>query len=159
MNGLLRFIVFLILWWLALGAWWMLLVGTNAGLELVAAACAASIGVAVAAGIRRRGLLRFRFEPRWLAKTLRAPWKVVREYGVVAWALALHLAHVRFVRSGYRAFPFPTGGADSLSTGRRAVATAADALSPNTIPIDMDCERGLVLRHELVPRKASNELP
>jgi len=39
------------------------------------------------------------------------------------------------------------------------VATEADALSPNGIPIDMDCERGVALRHELDPRHASDALP
>ena len=32
-----RTLRFVALWWLGLGGWWVLLVGTNAGLELVAA--------------------------------------------------------------------------------------------------------------------------
>jgi hypothetical protein len=40
------------LWWLALFVWWLLLVGTSAGLELVAGACAAVFGAALAAGLR-----------------------------------------------------------------------------------------------------------
>jgi hypothetical protein len=150
---------FAALWWLALAGWWVLLVGTNAGLELVAGACAAGVGTTFAVGVRRRRLLRFRFEARWLAKTLNAPWSVVSELGIVLWALALHLARVRPVRSAYRAFAFPAGRSDSVSAGRRAVATLADALSPNALPLDMDCERGVVLRHELDPRRASNDVP
>jgi hypothetical protein len=150
---------FVVLWWLALGGWWVLLVGTNAGLELVAGACAATLGTVVAVGVRGQRALRFRFEPRWLAKTLKEPWKVVRELGVVLWALTLHLARVRPVRSAYRAFPWPAGRADAVSAGRRAIATLADCLSPNTLPVDIDCERGVALRHELDPRRASNELP
>jgi hypothetical protein len=73
------------------------------------------------------------------------------------WALALHLASVRPVRSAYRARPFPTGRADPVSRGRRALVSAAAALSPNTIPVDMDCERGVLLRHELEPRRASSD--
>lgn len=151
--------LFVLLWWLALFGWWIVLVGTNAGLELLAGACAALLGTLVAAGLRRQRLLRFRFEARWLAKTLKAPWKVVQELGVVFWALALHLVGVRAINSAYRALPFPTGRADAVSAGRRAVATEADALSPNGIPIDMDCERGVALRHELDPRHASDALP
>jgi len=83
--------LFVLLWWLALFGWWIVLVGTNAGLELLAGACAALLGTLVAAGLRRQRLLRFRFEARWLAKTLKAPWKVVQELGVVFWALALRL--------------------------------------------------------------------
>jgi hypothetical protein len=149
---------FVALWWLALGGWWVLLVGTNAGLELIAGACAAVLGTGLALGVRRR-LLRFRFEPRWVVKALKEPYKVVRELGVVFWALALHLAGLRPVDSAYRAFDFPAGRADAVSAGRRALATLADCLSPNTLPIDIDLERGVALRHELDPRRASNELP
>ena len=154
-----RTLRFVVLWWLALFGWWVLLVGTNAGIELVAGACAGVLGTALALLARRLGLLSFRFEAAWLMRTGRVPWKVVREFGVVLWALALHLARARPVRSAYRAFPFPAGRADAVSAGRRAVVSAADALSPNAVPIDMDCERGLVLRHELDPPQATDELP
>jgi hypothetical protein len=150
---------FVLLWWIALFGWWIVLVGTNVGLELLAGACAALLAVLLAAALRHQRLLRFRFEARWLAKTLTVPWNVVRELGIVFWALALHLAGVRHVRSAYRAFPFPTGGQDAISAGRRAVAVEADAVSPNGMPIDLDCERGLALRHELDPRHATDHLP
>jgi ABC-type amino acid transport system permease subunit len=152
-------LLFVLLWWMALFGWWLVLVGTSARLELLAAACAALLGALFAAALRSRGLLEFRFERRWLAKTLKVPWKIVRELGVIFWALALHLAGVRHLSGFYRAFPFPTGRNDPASAGRRAVAAEADALSPNTLPVDMDCERGLALRHELDPRHTSNDLP
>lgn len=152
-------VLFVLLWWVALFGWWLVLVGTNAGLELVAGACAALLGASLAAAVRRRGLLRYRFEPRWLRKTLRTPWKVVRELAIVFWALALHMAGLRRMSSYYRAFDFPTGGDDPASAGRRALAGEADALSPNTLPVDFDSERGVVLRHELDPRRATNDLP
>jgi hypothetical protein len=154
----LRTLRFVGLWWLALFGWWVLLVGTNSGLELIAAACAAALGTGLALGVRRR-LLRFGFEPRWLAKTLTEPYKVVRELGVVFWALALHLTRVRRVDSAYRAIPFSAGREDAVSAGRRAVATLTDCLSPNTLPVDIDLERGLALRHELDPRHSSNDMP
>lgn len=154
-----RTLRFVVLWWLALGGWWILLVGTNSGLELIAGACAAALGTALAFGIRRQRLLRFRFEPRWLARTLKVPWNVVRELGIVLWALVLHVTRVRPVASAYRAIPFPAGRADAVSAGRRAVASLADAISPNAYPVDIDEERGLVLRHELDPRHASDDVP
>ena len=153
-----RAIRFVTLWWLALAGWWVLLVGTNAGLELVAAACGATICLAAALGLRRERLLRFHFEPRWLARTLKAPWQIVRELAVVVWALVLQLARVRPVRSAYRAIPFPAGRADAVSAGRRAVVALAESVSPNTLPVDLDCERGVVLRHELDPRRARKDV-
>ena len=151
--------LFVLLWWLALFGWWVVLVGTNAGSELIAAGCAALVAALLAAGVRRQRLLRFRFEARWLAKTLKVPWNILRELGVVFWALALHLAGVRHVSSRYRALAFPTGGQDATSAGRRAVASVADAVSPNAFPVDMDRERKAVLHHELDPRHASNDVP
>jgi hypothetical protein len=150
---------FAALWWLALAGWWILLVGTNAGLEEIAGACAATLGTAFAVVLRRRQLLRFRFEAVWLAKALQAPWKIVQELAFVAWALALHVARARPVSSAYRAIPFPAGRADAVSAGRRAVATLADSLSPNTLPLDVDPERNIALRHELDPRHASDRMP
>jgi hypothetical protein len=151
--------LFVLLWWLALFGWWVVLVGTNAGLELIAGACAALVGALLAFGLRRQGLLRYRFEGRWLAKTLKVPWRVLYEIGAVFWALALHLVGLRRLSSRYRAFDFPAGGNDPGSRGRRAVAEAADSISPNTMPVDVDCERGVALRHELDPRRSSNSMP
>jgi hypothetical protein len=151
--------LFVLLWWVALFGWWVMLVGTNAGLELLAGACAALIGALLATALRRRGLLRYRFETRWLVKLLIVPWKVVRELGIVLAAIALHLAGRRRLSSRYRAFEFPAGGDDPVSAGRRALAVEGDALSSNTIPIDVDCDRGVALRHELDPRHASDGMP
>lgn len=154
-----RTVLFVLLWWAALFGWWLVLTGTNAGLEEIAAACAALLGALLALALRRHRLLRYRFEARWLARALKAPWKVVEELGIVFWALALHLTGRRRFSSSYRAFAFPAGGDDPTSAGRRAVAAEADALSPNTIPVDIDEQRGLVLRHELDSRHASDEMP
>jgi hypothetical protein len=151
--------VFVLLWWVALFGWWVVLVGTNAGSELVAAAVAALLAALLAAALRRQRLLSFRLEARWLAKTLKVPWNVLRELAVVFRALALDLVGARRVSSRYRALPFPAGRQDALSAGRRAVASVADAISPNAFSVDMDCERGVVLRHELDPRHASDDVP
>jgi hypothetical protein len=151
--------LFLLLWWLALFGWWIVLVGTSSGLELVAGACAGVIGALLALALRRSGLLSYRFEPRWLARTPVVPWKIVRELAIVFWALALHLAGRRRLSGRYRAFAFPAGGDDPTSRGRRALAVEGDALSSNTIPVDVDRGRGLALRHELDPRRASNDMP
>jgi hypothetical protein len=113
----------------------------------------------LALALRQLGLLRYRFQPVWIGRALKFPWKVLQELAVVLWALALHLTRARPVHSAYRAIPFPAGRRESVSAGRRAVAVLADALSPNTLPVDVDLERGIALRHELDPRHASDELP
>ena len=154
-----RTVLFVLLWWAALFGWWIVLTGTNAGLEEIAAAAAALLGALLALALRRLGLLRYRFEGRWLAKALKVPFKIVQEIGVVFWALALHMAGQRRLSGRYRAFAFPAGGDDPTSAGRRAIASEADALSPNTMPVDIDRGRQVVLRHELDPRRASDDMP
>ena len=154
-----RTAVFVLLWWAALFGWWLVVTGTNAGLEELAAACAALLAALLAAGLRRRGLLRYRLEANWVVKAVKVPFKVVQEIFVVFGALGLHLLGQRRLSSRYRAFDFPAGGDDTTSAGRRAVAMEIDSLSPNSLPVDVDCERGLALRHELDPRRASDEMP
>ena len=151
--------LFVLLWWLALFGWWLVLVGTNSGLELIAGACAGLLGALLALAVRRSGLLRYRFEARWLAKALKIPWRVLYETGAVFWARALNIVGLRRLSSRYRAFDFPAGGNDPTSRGRRAVAAATDSISPNTTPVDVDCERKAALRHELDPRRSSNSMP
>lgn len=151
--------LFLLLWWLALFGWWVVLAGTNSGLELLAGACAGLIGAVLALALRRSGLLSYRFESRWIAKLAVVPWKIVRELAIVFWALALHMAGQRRLSGRYRAFEFPAGGDDPTSRGRRALAVEGDALSSNTIPVDVDRKRKVALRHELDPKRASNDMP
>lgn len=150
--------IFVLLWWIALFGWWVLLVGTNAGLELLAGACAATLATALAVALRRGGLLDYRFRASWLATVLKVPWRVLYECGVVFGALAMHLAGQRRLSSRYRALDFPAGGNDPESRGRRAMAAAADSISPNTMPVDIDPEHGVALRHELDPRRSSNSM-
>ena len=154
-----RTALFVLLWWAALFGWWLVLTGTNAGLEELAAACAALLAVLLALALRRQRLLRYRFEPRWLLRTLKVPLRVVQEIGIVFWALFLHLAGLRRLSSRYRAFDVPAGGDDPAAAGRRALAVEADAISPNTLPVDVDLERKLLLRHELDPRHTSDDVP
>jgi Na+/H+ ion antiporter subunit len=146
-------------WSLALFGLWLLFVGTRQRYELIGGACAAVVGALFADALRRERLLRFRFELRWLAKVGAAPWKIVRDFGIVSWALFLQLARVRPVRSAYVAIPFPAGGNDAVSSGRRALGTILGTVSPNGIVVDIDTERGVALRHDLVPSKASNKVP
>ncbi len=147
------------LWWFALFGLWDVMQGTNEKMELAAGAGAAAVGASFAELARRHGLLGFAFELRWLAKAARVPWRVVFEFAVVAWALVVHLLRARNLRSVWDAVPFPAGGDDSVSAGRRAAAITVENFSPNTIGVDIDCEREVALRHNLDPRRTSPGIP
>jgi hypothetical protein len=128
-------------------------------MELAAGAGAAALGALLAELARRQGLLRFAPELPWLAKVVRIFWQVPYDYAVLTWRLALHVAGVRPIRSAWVAVPFPAGGDDPISAGRRAAATVVENVSPNTIAADIDCERGVALKHDLVPERASPNVP
>ena len=68
MRGALRLVAFTALWWIALFGFWLVLVGTNAGLELLAGACAAALGTSLAYALRRHGLLGFRLDAALLSR-------------------------------------------------------------------------------------------
>jgi hypothetical protein len=147
------------IWWLALFGLWLLFVGTRERYELIGGACAAAVGAAFADALRGQGPLRFRFEEVGWPATRGVPWKIVRDFGILVWALALHLTGARSVRSAYVAVPFPAGRSDASSAGRRTLATVLGTITPNSVVVDIDPEHDVALRHDLVPSRAGDSVP
>jgi multisubunit Na+/H+ antiporter MnhE subunit len=143
------------LWWAFLLGVWVLLVGTKDELELIAGACAAAIGAAAVDAVCSRGLLRFRFAPAWLATAWRPLARVLPEFIVAMRALVRALTGRGRVRGRFRAVQVETGGDTPLGAGRRAFLTVAGSIAPNTLVVDVDRERDLVLLHELEPGEAA----
>jgi hypothetical protein len=147
------------LWWLTLLGLYVVMEGTNEQMELAAGAGAAALGATLVELGRRRGLLRFAPEARAVAQAARIPFQAVREFLVLAAALALELTRRRRIRSVWVAVPFEAGGADPVSAGNRAVRPLVDNVTPNTIVVDVDCDRNVALKHDLVPARASKTVP
>ena len=138
-------------WWVVLFGLWTALVGTKAWLELVAGACAAVVGVIAAEVVRAQRLLGFRFHVRWLRDTGRPLARVLPDFVV----LMLALVRRRRSRGAFRAVQFEPGGETPLGAGRRAFVTVAGSLAPNSLVVDIDRERNLVLVHEFDPTRAA----
>jgi multisubunit Na+/H+ antiporter MnhE subunit len=138
-------------WWLGLFGFWLLLVGTSESLELVAGACTAALGAALAEGVRSK----LAFDASLLAGAWRIPLRILRDFALIAWALVLHVTGVRPVRSSWVEVPFPRAG----EPGRRAVAAALGSVSPNAIVAEVDRERNVAVVHELVPSSGSTPVP
>ena len=134
---------------------WLLLVGTNAGLEELCGAVAAAIGAVAAIAVRRSGLLDARPDLRMLARTARLPLQILVEF----WWITAALLRGRRPHGGYVATPFEAGGDDPDSRGRRAIAGIADTISPNVVFVDTDVERDLALRHALDLDHVSEDVP
>jgi len=147
-----------ILGWLILGALWLLYQGEWNAIEIYAATAAGALSVVVALLVRKHALPAVRVERRWLARAVRIPWQVVREFGIVSAFLARALLARRVPEGEFRELPFPAGGPRPPDRGRRAFIALATGYSPNSYVIDVDEERDLVLVHVLAPVPPGQEL-
>lgn len=139
-------------WFAGLFGLWLLLVGTVATLELVAGLCAGAIGATAAEVVRSLGLLRFRVERAWLARTPARLAQVVPDFFLVVAVLA------RPRGGAFRTLPFPTGGERAVDDGRRAWAAFVGSFAPNRLVVDLDRETGEALVHDLVAARAPDRL-
>jgi hypothetical protein len=144
------------LWWCALWLLWFAYQGEWNPIEWVAAACAATLGSAVAAAVVWRGLLSASVPLGELRGVWKIPLQVVIDFGIITLALARTLAGRRvegsFVSRGYAA-----GGDDPASRGRRAFAQVTATYSPNAYVVHIDEELGEALVHDLVVHRPSEE--
>jgi hypothetical protein len=140
-------------WWVALFWLWMLLSGDWNRIEWIAAACAATIAAAIAEIARTRVGVAPRVPLRWLVRAWTVPHQIVVDFGIIMWALWRGLVRRRVVRGEFRARPFPA----SEGQGVRAWAAWAAQFSPNAYVVEIDRDRDLVLVHDLVPNRSSEE--
>jgi hypothetical protein len=139
--------------WLALFWLWLLLAGDWNRIEIIAAACGATVAATIAEVARTRADVAPRIPPRWVARAWTVPHQIVVDFGIVTWALARSLVRRSVVRGEYRAHAFPA----REGTGVRAWAAWAAQFSPNAYVVEIDPERELVLVHDLVPHRPSEE--
>jgi hypothetical protein len=81
---------------------------------------------------------------RWVLEALRPLGRWPRDLWVLARALPSRPAG-RIIEE-----PFEATGEDPRSAARRALAVAGGSLAPNVIVVEIDADRGLLVRHELV---------
>jgi hypothetical protein len=139
--------------WVALFWLWLLLAGDWNRIEIIAAACGASVAATIGEIARTRADVAPRVPLRWFARAWSVPHQIVIDFGIVTWALARSLVGRRVVRGEFRAHPFPAGE----GSGVRAWAVWTAQFSPNAYVVEIDTERELVLVHDLVPNRASEE--
>ncbi len=142
-------------WWIGLFWLWLLFVGEWNRIELVAAAIMATIAATAAEIVRSRRLLRYRVQWIWIRRAASVPRQILVDFGIVTLALFRQLVLRRPVEGVFRANEFPAGADDLVSAGRRAWVTVAATYSPNAYVVDIDCDRKLVLLHDLVPSRDS----
>jgi hypothetical protein len=146
-------------WWLVLFGLWIVMEGTDEAMELAAGAGAAAVGATLLGYAQRQRLLRFAPDAAAVRSGAKLPVQVLRELWILAARLALDVMGLRRIRSAWVAVPFRAGGDDPVSAGNRALRPLYDNVSPLTIVAEVDCERNVALKHDLVPSKASKTVP
>ena len=131
------------------GAFYMLLIDTTSLPELYVLA-----GVALACGIaltlaREQGFVEPRIAPWWVASAWRLAWKIPSDIAILCSEALAQLVRPRPVRGQFRAAAFDVTAQAPSATGRRALAETVGSVSPNTIVVGVDADRGLLLVHQL----------
>jgi multisubunit Na+/H+ antiporter MnhE subunit len=141
-------------WWVALFWLWLLYQGEWNRIEWVAAACAATLGAALATALAARGLLRFRVPLRsvWDAKNV--PLQIAIDFGIVSLTLARRLLG-RPVRGKFVVRPSASAVDGPSAAGDRAWRTVLATLSPNAYVVDVNADSREVLVHDLVVHRSS----
>jgi multisubunit Na+/H+ antiporter MnhE subunit len=148
-----------VFWWLVLFGLWNVLQGAWEAMEIAAGAGAAALGATLAELARRERLLRFAPSTAAIVTAAGIPRRAVSEFWTLTWALALQLMGRRRLRGAWVAVPFAAGGDDPRSAGDRAVRAFVDNVTPNTLVADVDCERDIALKHDLVRSRAPKTVP
>lgn len=138
-------------WTLALwGGWVLLTLSSLSAAELVTGGVSAGVAALAATALHSAGLLRLSPRVSWLRYSGRIAWRTLADTGVVLAEVVRRLAGQK-PRGSFDTFAFPAGGHEARAVARKALATAALSLPPNTYVIAFDEPEGRVLVHQLVP--------
>lgn len=143
--------------WIALFWLWQLLAGEWNRIEWIAGASAATVAASVGELARTRAGVSLRIPLDWLPRAATAIPMILVDFGIVMWALGASLVRREVVRGAFRSHEFPAGGDDPTSVGVRTWANLTANYSPNAYVVEIEQERQLVLLHDLVPFRKSEE--
>lgn len=139
-------------WWLVLAALYLLLIDTTLLPELITGAVGAAIGATGAVLVRRQRRLLLRPRAHWL----RGAWRpLAGMFGDLVPLVRVLVAHgvLRRPASGRLVeVPYAHTADDGEDAAHRALTQALGSLAPNTVVVDIDTDRGVLLAHQLVAR-------
>ncbi len=145
-----------VVWWVLLMTFWILLDDSLALAELLAGAGAAALGASLAELVQYQSATHFRLRVEWLGPALRLPLQVATDTLVVFRALWDRLVHGREPPSGFREVPVRWGEETPEGVTRRVLLVSGRSVTPNTIVLGIDQERGVMVVHQL---RASHQEP
>ena len=128
---------------------WLLLTSTVYKAEAIVGAGASCVAASAAEIVRSKRAFGFAPRARWARRAWRIPVRIGLESVQAFGVLANHVTGRRRVRGTYSAIEFRHGGAGPRDGARRALATVAVSVSPNTFVIGFDPDQDVVLVHQL----------
>ena len=116
----------------------------------------------VAATIAERGRRAAKVHPRIalgpIAGSVSVPFVVFADFAIVTYALAVSIAHRRVIRGRYLARTIPAGAKTTPEgAAHRAWTVLLAGYSPNAYVVDIDPDENVVLLHDLLPWRRSEE--
>jgi hypothetical protein len=147
-----------VLWFVSFFWLWMFLAADWNRIEWIAGACVAAVAATIAEPLRRAAGVRL-LVPRVVlrASALVFPMVFV-DFGILVWVLARSLAARQVIRGRYLSRPFESGPKTTpAGVAHRAWTVLLAGYSPNAYVVDIDPDRGVVLLHDLVPYRRSEE--
>jgi hypothetical protein len=145
-------IAFVVLWF-----GWILIAGEWNPDEWVAATAASAVAATVGEIARSRSGVAARVPFAWLRRGYSAFLQVFVDFGIVLWVLMRSALRRETVHGAFHSHESDMTGDGAAAVGTRAWRTLLADYSPNAYVVDVDRETGLVLLHELVPRRSSEE--
>jgi multisubunit Na+/H+ antiporter MnhE subunit len=145
-------------WWVGCFWLWMLLVGHFDWVDAVAGAAVAVVAATLAECARRAARVHPRVALEVLRGSVAVPVIILADFAVVTYALAASLARRRVVRGRYVARDFRAGPRTTPEgAAHRAWTVLVAGYSPNAYVVDIDPDENVVLVHDLVPWRRSEE--
>lgn len=143
--------------WLGFSLLWLVFVYQISASELTAGGIASAL--TVVAGLVTCRAVPARFRPRlhWVAQAWRLPGPITSDL----WLLLKHLLREmagKKSRSSFELTDFKAGGEDSPAAAQRALAVLYVSLTPNSVVLDVDREKGQMLLHQAEPTAAPQML-
>jgi hypothetical protein len=135
----------------------MLFVGQWDRTDGVAGAAVAAVAASIAERGRRAADLHPRVALGPFRRSATVPLIVLADFAVVTYALAASLARRRVVRGRYVARDVAAGRTTPQGAARRAWTVLLAGYSPNAYVVDIDPDENVVLVHDLVPWRRSEE--
>lgn len=137
---------------------WSLHVGQWDRIDGVAGAAVAVVAATLAERGRRAANVHPRVALAPFRRSLTVPLIVFADFAVVTYALAVSVARRRVVRGRYVARDFAAGPKTTpAGVAHRAWTVLLAGYSPNAYVVDIDPEENVVLIHDLVPWRRSEE--